>query len=129
MARGELPAEDLRQLEAVIRRAGRWVQPSEDLRPKVLEAARERTVRTRARRRLFATAAAILVAVGASLSGHWLVANSGRQPWGYLAAVEVQRSAVQRSLAIRVDPIWTLIDIFREQRHHQAMQLAAEVEK
>ena len=129
MARGDLPAEEIRQLEAVIRRAGRWVQPSDDLRPKVLEAARERTVRTRARRRLLATAAAILVAVGASLSGHWLVANSGVKPWGYLAAVEIQRSAVQRSLAIRVDPIWALIDVFREQRHDQAMRLAAEVER
>ena len=58
--RGALPSKPGRDpLEAVIAAAGRYVHPSDDLRPRLIEAAQEHSRRRRGQRRLMAIAGAL----------------------------------------------------------------------
>ena len=124
MADHDLNAQSLKRLEAVVARAGCYVHPRDDLRPRTIEAARELASRRRGQRRLLACAAAVLLA--AMTGGHWwsITWRDNSSAGGPIAAAaRLSRDAHEYSLAARVDPSWGLYEAFLELRQHQAASL------
>mgnify|MGYP006969568026 CR=1 FL=1 len=124
MADHELNAQSLKRLEAVIGKAGCYVHPRDELRPRTIEAARTLAARRRGQRRLLACAAAILLAAmtgGHSWSTAWRNNPAAGRPLA--AAARLGGDAREVSLAARVDPSWGLYEAFLELRHYQAASL------
>jgi hypothetical protein len=109
------PRDDL---EGLIRLAGDYVQASDDLRPRVLEAAKAASRERRARRRIMQIAAVILVAI---------------MPAATYFGGSLQPSAAQASLwplqnepaagGKTGDACWEVVDSFTELRRYQARVL------
>jgi hypothetical protein len=106
------------EVESLIRSAGRYVQVSEDLRPRVLEAAYLERNERQARRTIARLTLVALLLVGLSIS----LAPSGRDldnwsasRWDWLLAAE--------SAARPGDGNWNFVDSFTELRRRQAEAL------
>ena len=112
----------LDEVESLIRSAGDYVRPSEDLRPRVLENARSQCSERQLRRRFWQSAVAALffVIVTSSLARRFepaIGANAQGSAWTspMLAPVE----AAARSS----DPSWQMVESFTQLRHRQAEML------
>jgi hypothetical protein len=115
------------KLEALLRLTADYVQPSRDLRPQVIEAARERYIERKLRSQLLlVSAATFLVAIGvqyfatepprpAPTRDALIGATSGEM----LALAETR--VVQRSAGWN----WGLVDLFFRLREQQADSLGA----
>ena len=65
-------SDPLMQLEDMVRAAGEYVQPTDDLRPATLELAREQTTRRRGRQSILVLAFALCCSIGLSLLNNQL---------------------------------------------------------
>lgn len=113
--------QPLDEIEALVRLAGDYVQPSDDLRPSVLEAARAATKEQRARRRIARLAAVFFLAVVsvASLSG---AGSTGASAYAASFWQGPLHAPVQ-SASERDRSGWEMVDSFTELRRHQARLL------
>ncbi|TWU28060.1 hypothetical protein [Bythopirellula polymerisocia] len=104
-------------LEESIRLAGNYIQPTDDLRPKTLEAARSASYQRRTNWRAGAMIAAVLlVAIGQATNQFgWPV----RRP---IAATAINHEFAQRQQALErgINPGWGLYEAFCELRSKQA---------
>lgn len=102
-------------LEALLRSARDYVHPSDDLRPRVLEA-----VRTRRRQRQLVSylqhAAVVLVVLGALASAMYGTAD-------FVKVASASRERMLTSAA--QDGNWGLVDSLTELRHRQAVLLGS----
>lgn len=119
---------DLPQVEQWVRQAGAYLDVSDDLRPRVLEQAREQQVR----RRSFRWAAALLLVLLAMGSGlqqlgsHWQASPIGVDEAVGLSNLDrlndldvFTRAAVELRISTDAPDAWSLARIFLE-RHRRA---------
>ena len=108
-----------RQLESVIRAARNYVRPSDELRPRTLEAARERCGDRRAEQKLgsFATAVLLLLTLGTPAFRYAETLRSIQ--WSPTAA-DVQQRAVEFGAQREIGPNWAMTETFTQLRRVQA---------
>lgn len=111
----------LAELERALRSAGDYVHPTDDLRPRTLEAASERTLRKRGRRRALGLAAALLLA---PVLGTAAMSSGKARPSGILSASDLHARAQQISQRGSIDTGWGLFEAFLAMRREQAAQFA-----
>jgi hypothetical protein len=110
------------KIEAMVHAARFYVEPSEDLRPRVLEAAREHCADQRAERRLggFALAVLLLALIASPLGSYVALLRSSAVP---RSASEVQRHATELAGRREIGSHWALAEAFSHWRHLQAARL------
>lgn len=118
------PAPGHPDLEALVRAAGGYVRPSDNLRPRTLEAAREYRATVRRRRRL--------ASVGLAAATLWWAATM--RPAGEseatippLATADVWQlgvSAQEQAAQAATGPAWALADVFGALRVRQSELIA-----
>lgn len=118
------PTSGQPDLEAMVRAAGGYVRPSDNLRPRTLEAAREHRAVVRRRRRL--------ASIGLAAATLWWAATM--RPAGEsetkappLAAADVWQlgeSAQQQAAQAGAGPAWALADVFGALRVRQSELIA-----
>ena len=110
------------EIEAAIRAAGDYVWPSDDLRPRTLETARELSQQRRAQRRLgrFFLAVVFLMAFGVPLFER---VDSRVKPRTAPSAIDMQRRALEHAARASVGPNWGMLEAFTEWRRVQASHL------
>jgi hypothetical protein len=115
---------DSRDVEAIVRAAGAYVRASDDLRPRVLEAARFETRELRAQRWLRRAAVAVLLA---AMVGAMLRPEESRRarPIGIVVAAGFDEFFVPTAVASTgsADGDWRMLDAFTELRRQQAQVL------
>ena len=107
------------ELEALVRRAKDYVRPSDDLRPRVLEAAR----RERSDRRMqgyLRWAAVVVLVLGVLAAALRQRPEAAGIRHGVLAAITRCELFVPAEGALGVDVNWNLVDSFTELRRRQA---------
>ncbi len=120
----ELPAD---KLEALLRLTADYVQPSRDLRPQVIEAARERQTERKLRSQLLlVSAATFLVAIGVQ----FFATEPPRRPPtrnALLGATSGEMLALAESRVVQRSAGWNwgLVDLFFRLRQQQADSLGA----
>lgn len=112
----------LEQIESVIRAAGQYVRPSEDLRPRTLEAAREHCNDRRAERKLGGFAIAVLLLVTVSPPAIQFVDVLRSTPSAPTAA-EMHHRALDYGAQPNVGMHWGLAEAFTQLRRVQAARL------
>jgi hypothetical protein len=121
--------DPLREVEAMVRAAGHYVRASDDLRPRVLEAARTQHGEQRAQRFIRRVAVfCVLLAAFTSLGPSRLTVDKSR-PSELLAAAGFDRLWMSPEAAgvRRGDGDWRMIDAFTELRRQQARVLRLEL--
>jgi len=111
---------DFQQLEATVRAASGYVQPTDDLRPNALEAARDACRQRRTNRRLGGLAALVLLAASTGLPD--ILFSS------YPSLIAVQSSDLHRIAARSVaengvEANWALYEAFSELRREHSARL------
>jgi hypothetical protein len=109
-------------IELLIRAAGNYVQPSEDLRPRTLEAARDHCDDRRAEQKLGAFAIAVLLLVSFS-SPALRYADVLRSASAGPSATEMHSRALAYETQPDVGSNWGLTEAFTELRRTQATRL------
>ena len=109
-------------LEEVVRGAGSYVQPSDDLRPKTLEAARsDRSRRTRHRRLASIALSLVLLAVTGLPEA---ILSPGKTPSNHPAQrvrdFDLHKQASLGTLHEGFEPAWALLEAFMQLRSQQA---------
>ncbi len=100
-------------LENWIKAAGDYVQPGSEVRPQIIEAVRQRTVRKRAWRPLLRVSSwSLAVLVGVVMIGQAL------SPWvpQGVTASEIQDRAQQRATSAGIPLDWALTEVVHEWR-------------
>lgn len=109
-------------IEEAIRAAGTYVAPSDDLRPKTLEAAQQRCEDRRGGMRIGGFAAVLLVCIVASAPlAERLTAWHERT--AAPSSSELQEQALEIATDRNVGPHWGLLEAFSELRRSQAARL------
>lgn len=109
-------------IESLIRAAGNYVQPTRDLRPRVLEAAREHCDDRRAEQKLGAFAIALLLLASFSSPAIRYVALMRTASAGP-SAIEMHRRALAYEAQADMGANWGLTEAFSELRRAQANRL------
>jgi len=101
-------------VEALVRAAGSYVRPSDELRPRVLESARAESHERRAQRRIWQAALAV------ALLGAMVAAAASRSdvPPSVSAGMLQTRAAVQTAEGGAAG--WSIVDSFTDLRRRQA---------
>jgi len=110
------------ELEALIAMAGRYVVPTDDLRPRVLEAAHERYLQRKTVGKLACAmiAATLCVMTGVSLSNRLQAnADSTSMPRGE----RLERMVTEREAESRQGPHWALAEIITDWKGKLATRL------
>lgn len=110
------------EVEALVRAAGQYVVPSDNLRPRVLEAAREKRNDQRGRRKILQCVAAILLcgALSLPLAERMEVwRDHTKSP----SANDLELRAIQLSSRSNDGPHWGLLEAFNQLRESQATRL------
>lgn len=108
-------------IEALIRSARHYVQPSVELRPRVLEAAREHCADRQAEQRLGRLAIALLLfALVASPAMNYM---SLLRPTTFAVEREVKDRAAQLEQRRDIGTHWALAEAFSQVRHLQASRI------
>jgi hypothetical protein len=121
--------EPIDDVEALVRAAGGYVQPSRDLRPRILETARLERGERRARRWIRHAAASFVLLAVLTLPNGRGFATAGSHYSAMLASVDANaifsraESKVDRSR----DFSWGMVEAFTDLRHHQAGFLRLEL--
>ena len=116
------PEQGRAEIESMIRAARNYVRPSDDLRPKVLEAAREHCSDRRAEQKLgsFAIAVLVLVLISSPAIRYAILL----QPTvAKRSADEVQHLAAELASQREIGSHWALAEAFSQVRHLQASRL------
>lgn len=111
---------DFQQLEAIVHAASGYVQPTDDLRPSALEAARDACRQRRTNRRLGGLAILVMLVAATGLPD--ILFST------YPEIVAVQSSDLHRLAARSVaengtEANWALYEAFRELRHGHSAKL------
>lgn len=118
------PSPSLPELEAMIRSAGGYVQPTDDLRPRTLEAAGEKDARRHGRRIVVCLASLLLL-----LPVVGVLALPASPPPRGVTEAELHRQAKVLAMHRGVDHGWGLFQAFVSLRREQARQLGSEAFK
>ena len=114
--------QSFEQIEAAIRAAGDYIRPSEDLRPRTLEAAREDCGLRRAEQKLAALAiVALMLVTVASPVVHYI--DALRRQTSAPSASELQLQGLRYASDPRIGPNWGLAEAFTQLRRVQADRL------
>jgi Tfp pilus assembly protein PilN len=110
-------------VEALVRAAGGYVHPSEELRPRVLEAARAESRERRAQRQIWhlAIVIALLGALSTAIVGHWRAAAPYSSAPYSASLLQMQANARQ---AEGSDAGWSMVESFTDLRRRQAALLS-----
>jgi hypothetical protein len=111
-------------IEAMVRHAGRYIRPSDDLRPRVLEAAKEHSGDCRAERRLgnlWFALALLLVFVLPAIHQYAIIQSDA----SIHAAGEVARRAEELASHPEIGVHWSLAEAFSQWRTLTASRLGA----
>lgn len=117
------PSDDeLARLEQAILAAGTYVRPSDDLRPRTIEAAKELCSNHRLVRRIIVLglAAMLLMMLGVPVTETMRQRSLGAMS---PTSAEMERQAIQYSREAGVTPDWGLSQMFDDLRHFQAGRL------
>ena len=109
-------------LEAVVRSAGVYVHPTEDLRPRTMEAARAANGQRRLYNRLGSLVLCLMLAVTSGLPGILARLHFGPTE-GSAQAVrqfDLHQQATMRILHAGLDPTWAVYEAFAQLRSQQA---------
>jgi hypothetical protein len=109
----------LEEIEALVRLAGDYVHPSEDLRPRVLETARVARRERRARRRICELAAVCFLAVLSAVGVENRPSPNAPRAAAWMTEVQAPAAAAE----VRGDSGWDMVESFTELRSHQARVL------
>ena len=105
------------QLESMVRAAGRYVEPTDDLRPNVLEAAHEACRQRHMSRRLGGLAILVLLLAATGFSDFLRSSQLGP---AFVQSSELHRRAAQSVVEGGVGTNWALYEAFSELRREQA---------
>jgi len=121
--------QPLDDVEALVRAAGEYVRASDDLRPRVLEAARLQSGEQRAKRCLRHVAVFVLLLASFNVAGWHALDDQRSRPNPLLVAAGFHEVlAPTLSAPIRSgDGDWRMIDAFTELRRQQAQLLRFEI--
>ena len=108
---------EFEDVEALVRAAGNYVRPSEELRPRVLESARMEASERKALRRIWQAALALMLfaSFSTTISGPW---TGGSSFSADLLQVQAEVRAAGTDAAG-----WSLVDSFTDLRRRQAALL------
>jgi hypothetical protein len=114
--------QDQARIESMLFAARNYVQVSDDLRPRVLEAAKEHCEDRCAERKLggFTIAVLVLLLISPPMFDYLVSARSAAFP---RSATEMQRRAVDLSVHQGVGTHWALAEVFSQWRMLQASRL------
>ena len=107
-------------LEAAVRDAGRYIRPTDDLRPSALEAAREAYKQQRRNRHLGTAAILMFLFAATGFPGTMLSSHSGL---AYTGSAHLQHRALQTAAEPGIGTNWALYEVFSEVRQEQAEKL------
>ena len=108
-------------IEALVRSAGNYIQPTDDLRPATLEAAREQRSQQKAQHRLGGWAIAVVLLALLGFPARLMHSSAlGTGNPSFATTDEVQRRALSLSADMNVEPGWALMEVFIELRHDRA---------
>lgn len=115
-------ADGCSQIEALVRGAGQYVTPSEQLRPRVLEAAREQLHDRLAHRRMMQCAVVILLcgALSTTLADQF---DTWRHQLHSITASEIEQQALEISSGSIEGTHWGLFEAFNQLRQSRAIRL------
>jgi hypothetical protein len=108
--RNDEPAE-WREIEALVRAAGHYVRPSEELRPRVLEAARRESMERSVRRRICHAALALGLLLGAAT-------GMGREELPAFSAGALRQAELNSTEGGAIG--WSMVESFTDLRRRQA---------
>ncbi|QDT00796.1 hypothetical protein [Adhaeretor mobilis] len=114
------PPSDFAQLESIVRAAASYAQPTEDLRPRVIEAARDARRMQRLNRSLGSLSFAVLLAIIMGLPGYLAAAFP---KVASADSEELHRRATHKVVKGSVDAPWALFEVFSDLRREQASRL------
>ncbi len=111
---------DFGQIEAIVRAAGGYVCPTDDLRPKALEAAKFASWQRRISLRLGGMALLVSLFNFTGLPEHFVPSRLGL---GAIQSEELYRRAAQNVHEKGTSSHWALFEVFSEHRRNQAKRL------
>lgn len=114
--------ESERDVESMIREASEYVRASDDLRPRVLEAARTQWRERRVRRWIRHAAVLVLTVAFTTAAGQQGLDGERSHPIGIVAAAGFDEFLVPKSVATprSGDGDWRMFEAFSELRRQQA---------
>ena len=120
--RRDSPLESFASLEAIVRAAGNYVQPTDDLRPRTLEAARSVSSRRRWNTHLGALAAAVILLAFCGLPSRTPPSQLGQvaKTSQLIRGYDLHRQASLREVQAGFDASWAFYEAFAELRRKQA---------
>lgn len=121
----QAPFEDIQaseQIESMIRAASGYVRPSEDLRPRTLEAARRHCDDRRAEKKFGGFVIAVILLVSISTPAIQFVHLRRAQTTAPTAS-EIQDRAIEYAAEPGIGPHWGLAEAFTQLRRVQANRL------
>lgn len=109
-------------LESIVRAAGGYIQPTDDLRPRTLEAAREACSRRRWNFRLGAVAVAVILVAICDLPSRIASSRAGQaeKPSQVIRDYDLHRQASLRMANAGFDSSWSVYEAFADLRKKQA---------
>lgn len=108
---------DFAQLESIVQAAGGYVQPTVDLRPKTLEAARTACRQRRTNIRLGSLAVFVLFLAATGVPEFFFSSNLGP---AFVQSSDLHHRATRSAVKGNVGTNWALYEVFSEFRREQA---------
>lgn len=116
--------ESFAPIEAMIRSAGNYVRPSDDLRPRTLEAARHAGGKRRLNKRIVGLAAAVLLLGLCNVPGRFVSTDVAEKTSEATVMREFElRQQSARSAGLSFSPTWAWFEAFWELRNQQAKRI------
>ena len=111
-------------IESMVRAAGGYVRPSEDLRPSTLEAARHSCSKRRWNRSLGGLAAAVALLAVCQVPGRFAspMAETAVAPATVMQEFEIRHQAA-KGLGFNFNPTWAWYEAFLELRNKQSQRI------
>jgi hypothetical protein len=116
--------ENFAPIEALIRSAGNYVRPGDDLRPRTLEAARHARGKRRWNKQVAAVAAAVVLLAVCNIPGRFAPPDVASRTSEATVAREFElRQQTAKSAGLSFNPSWAWFEAFWELRHQQAKRI------
>ena len=111
-------------VEALVRAAGNYVRPGDDLRPRVLEAARHAHTKRQWNKRLTAAAAAVLLLAAGNVPGRFAATDVEGLTSETVVMREFElRQQASKNMGLSFSPAWAWFEAFLELRNEQASRI------
>jgi ferric-dicitrate binding protein FerR (iron transport regulator) len=116
--------ESFAPIEALIRSAGNYVRPSDDLRPRTLEAARRMRGMRRWNKQFAAAAAAVVLLAVFNIPGRFVPTDVAAKTSEATVMREFElRQKSAKSAGLAFNPAWAWFEAFWELRNQQAERI------